>query len=385
MFSLLSIAATGAQRSLELIRRISGADIVVHNGSLRFLGSDVVGTQRNLRLPQTRQPPSLDANVHKIISSIPGVLIASPVLIAKANIISSNGLATVGVYGVDPLSYLEVSPLEVEIGRFLGGLGVYEVVISKSIADELNILAGDNIVLTLGNTSITFKVVGVYRAVNKFAENTIYIPIDIVQNTTGLNNRISQVLIKCVDPSQARDIAQQIMNTITGVAVFIPTAMVQNVSQAISTVTYFFMTIGLVAVTAGVFSVMNTMFMAVVERTREIGIMKAIGASDGFVLRLFLLESIIIGLIGGIICIIFGSALSYTIMPIVSQIGLRGMFNTPGGSGPRYVSLLQLTPTITPLNILTSLALGMAVGIVAGVYPAYRAYKLKPVEAIRHV
>lgn len=382
MLSLLSIATAGVQRSLEIIRGLSGADIVVYNGSRGSTTDNIPSTPRDFRLFQPWLQTYLDADTYRAISSIPGVLIASPILMFRASIVFHNMSSTIGVYGVEPSNYLSLSSLELENGRFLDGLGVYEVVIGRAIADELGVSVGDNINLVVGNKSIILRVIGVYRALNRFAENTAYIPIDIAQNITGLN-KISQILVKCSDPLQAQEVGRRITDLIPGVSVFVATATVQNLSQAINTVTHFFMTIGLIAITAGIFSIMNTMSMAVAERMREIGIMKAIGASNSFILKLFLLESTVIGFIGGITGVVIGLIISYTIAPIAAQLGIQRIFGMPmGRSG---VQSIRFTPMITPLNIAISLALGVAVGIIAGIYPAYRAYRLRIVEAMRYV
>lgn len=125
------------------------------------------------------------------------------------------------------------------------------------------------------------------------------------------------------------------------------------------------------------------MTMAVIERTREIGMPEVVGAKDSFIVKLFLLESTIIGVIGE--CgIAIGLAPSYTIVSLILRIGTPEFLGIPR----REFALPQLaniTPIITLLNIIIALILGIAVGVLAGIYPTYRAYKLKPVKALRYV
>ncbi|MEM3489966.1 MAG: FtsX-like permease family protein, partial [Nitrososphaerota archaeon] len=141
-----------------------------------------------------------------------------------------------------------------------------------------------------------------------------------------------------------------------------------------------FAAIGLVALLAGSFGVVNTMIMSISERTREIGTLKAIGARDSKILKIFLTEALLIGLIGGAIGVIVGTSLSY-VFPMLT----RGIFGAAPFIGGRRGVGLTIAPAITPFNIALCFSLGVLVGILAGLYPAWRAARMKPVEALRHV
>jgi putative ABC transport system permease protein len=138
---------------------------------------------------------------------------------------------------------------------------------------------------------------------------------------------------------------------------------------------------GISLLVAGI-GIMNIMIVSLMERTREIGILKALGMKSRTVLLIFLSESIIMGLLGGAI----GLGLGWTLASIVARSGFltsgRQMVGTNqpafGGGG------LAITPVLSPTLFMGALAFGLIVSIVFALYPAWRASRLKPVEALRY-
>ena len=129
-----------------------------------------------------------------------------------------------------------------------------------------------------------------------------------------------------------------------------------------------FVGIAAISLLVGGIGIMNTMFTAVLERTREIGVMKAIGARNSDVLGLFLIESGLLGLAGGVIGVILGAAISK---------GVEFGANTAFGPGTIHASF-------PPALIIGALLFSFVIGAISGVLPARRASKLKPVEALRY-
>ena len=117
--------------------------------------------------------------------------------------------------------------------------------------------------------------------------------------------------------------------------------------------------------------IMNIMIVSLIERTREIGILKALGMKSRTVLMIFLGESVIIGLMGAIIGIILGWALANVTATVLSS----GVF----GSGS-----FTITPLLTPEVLIGALGFGVGVSVIFALYPAWRASKLKPVDALRY-
>jgi len=147
------------------------------------------------------------------------------------------------------------------------------------------------------------------------------------------------------------------------------------------TLTTFFTIIGLVALLAGGFGVVNTMMISVSERTREIGTLKAIGARQGQIMKIFVSEAFLIGVIGACTGILIGLLVSFALPSFTGAASTSGL----GGAGVVGLFRGTLTASISPGLVLLSLALGISVGVIAGLYPAWRASKMNPVEALRHV
>jgi putative ABC transport system permease protein len=135
---------------------------------------------------------------------------------------------------------------------------------------------------------------------------------------------------------------------------------------------------GISLLVAGV-GIMNIMIVSLMERTREIGILKALGMKNRTVLLIFLSEAIIIGLMGAVIGIAFGWGLAN----IVARLGLVGG-RLQGGYQAAAVAQMSITPVLTPTVFLGAFAFGLIVSVVFALYPAWRASKLKPVEALRY-
>jgi putative ABC transport system permease protein len=117
--------------------------------------------------------------------------------------------------------------------------------------------------------------------------------------------------------------------------------------------------------------IMNIMIVSLIERTREIGILKALGMKSRTVLTIFLGESVIIGLIGAVIGIVLG----WILASVTARVLASGAF---GGGG------FTITPLLTPEVLVGALAFGVGVSVIFALYPAWRASKLKPVEALRY-
>jgi putative ABC transport system permease protein len=263
-----------------------------------------------------------------------------------------------------------------------------QVVLGTSIAKEFKKTVGDSIDLPVKPASAapdfvnhTFKVVGILNTTRTAPDNFAYVNITDGQMLlkdslpTAIRGQIEvgqftqsiHVYAKSrTSLSELDNIANRINAQVSGVKASKPSAIVDAFKSGGMVFTEITTAAALLALVIGGLSVVNTMFMAVAERVREIGLKKAVGATTYDVMGEFLVEATFIGLIGGLI----GYGLGVAIVVI------RNVF-FPAADGS---TLFLITPTLTAFSIGFATVLGAA----AGVFPAWRAARLDPVVALRN-
>jgi len=291
--------------------------------------------------------------------------------------------ATVSVDGVDPLVWKEMTTSELESGRFLGPSDYNAVIVGNRIAeDTFKQPLTVNRMITIEEKA--FKVVGILKESGGFGgdDNKIIMPIKAARDTledVG-SDEFDSITLKVanmdyVDPiMEAADKELMISRHLTEKEKDFRISSSQSVQETMSditqTMTLFLGAIAAVSLLVGAVGIANTMFTSVLEKTKEIGIMKSIGAKNSDIMMIFLLNSAIVGLVGGLLGICLGTGIS-SLLPF---LGMRMM-----GIGRE-----GMTTVVTPTLLIYALLISISIGMVAGVIPAYRASKLKPVDALRY-
>ena len=151
-----------------------------------------------------------------------------------------------------------------------------------------------------------------------------------------------------------------------------PRAFQERITTTLNSMSLFLAAIAAISLIVGAVGISNTMFTSVLEKTKEIGIMKAIGAKNRDILMIFLLNSGLLGLVGGIGGVILG---------VLGSSLISSLSDTSSAS----IGRLSLSSTyFSPQLIIGAFLLSMIIGMIAGVIPAYRASRLKPVDALRY-
>ncbi|MEM3673280.1 MAG: FtsX-like permease family protein [Candidatus Bathyarchaeia archaeon] len=192
------------------------------------------------------------------------------------------------------------------------------------------------------------------------------------------------ILVKVSNPQYAESVGEDIENLFPpySVTVFVPSALMRQVDNVLNIVQMFLMAIGSISLLVAGVGIMNIMTVAVMERTREIGILKAIGAKSRTVLGMFLAEAVLIGIIGGVIGVFTGYGLSYGLAQILSNFmqpqRRETVLQTP------ETQRLAVNPVFSMEWTIVAIVFAIIICIIFGLYPARKASKLNPVEALRY-
>jgi putative ABC transport system permease protein len=289
--------------------------------------------------------------------------------------------ATLSITGVDPQVWQYLNSLEVKSGRLLEPADKYVAVIGSGVASGIYKRdIGVNQVITVNGKSV--RVVGVLKEEGGGQDRQIYMPIGAAVNVIkdakkGVFNSIA-VKAKSVDVVDT--VTEAIENKLMisrhinkkedrDFSIITLKSMAESVTNMTSSVTLFLGAIAAVSLIVGAVGIANTMFTSVLEKTKDIGTMKAIGAKNRDILKIFLFNSAMVGFVGGIFGIILGALVS-AVFPMI------GVSMT----SPENETSISLSPRL----MIIGLGLAILIGVVSGVVPAYRASKLKPVDALRY-
>lgn len=304
-----------------------------------------------------------DADVRRI-ERVPGVQAAVPTVSTFFD-----GLGTVSfgppsqVYGVPP----EQIPLlwsqdDLEAGRFPQRGDTYQVVIGTTIAKNEKLGLGS----TLNWRDKDFQVIGLLKETQTAPDGWLIAPMDIVQKVIKRPGLITQINVIPEDKSQAAALTARIKDQVENVNVQTLEEQLDQIEQGLGVFNAILLSSAVLAAIIGGLAVVNTMIMSVSERTPEIGLKKAIGATNGDIVGEFLLEAAVIGLLGGVIGFLLGW-------------GMAGLLNLLATSALGGAEIFKVTLRLAAIAI----GFAVALGVGAGLLPAWGASRLDPVIALR--
>ena len=277
-----------------------------------------------------------------------------------------------GLPAEDYQQFYADSGIEVQDGRAIKSGEKDVVVIGSRVAKEMfskEVSVGNKLTIN----KVDFKVVGILKEIgNPDYDNRISIPLDASREIFNEPIKVDTIIAQVKSSSDIPDLQERVKKELehkrgdTNFQVLTATQILQQINQVLGVMQIVLVGIAAISLLVGAIGIMNSMYTSVLERTKEIGIMKSIGARNPDILWIFLIEAGLIGLVGGV----FGTALGTTIALIVGSIAKQSGF----------LLIIKIEASVLLLGLLFAFIVGM----LSGILPAYQASKLKPVDALRY-
>lgn len=379
------------ERFISLITWLSVAGVTLGVASLICVFSVLTGYKETLRdkivgmnAHVTAYPDRRAADLAGSLGSITairGVTSAAPFLMGQAMVNSAVSARGIAVRGVDPSD----EPVFANLGKSMvaGEIGALKakrssVVLGKELAADLGVKLGDQVRVTVpgGGTPklMNYRVAGIFSSgMFEFDSKIAMVGIDDARTLLGVGDGVSGIEVRVDDIYRSESYAAEI-NKALGPAwtVFDWKRLNRNMFYALELQRVVLSLIMGLVVLVAAFNVTATLIMVVLEKTREIGIMKAMGASSRTIGRIFAIEGLLVGVAGASA----GSALGLALCYLQKRFGLISI--------PSDVYLFDKLPvSVDPLASALFAVGAVALCLIAAVYPSWRAGRLDPVEAIR--
>lgn len=354
------------------------AIIVVMMGLMGGFREEIMSTTIENNPHVVIEPKEGENEIHlyRTLSAIvwmyPGVEAVSPRLKGKAVVEHRDRARGVEVVGVipadeDPLMRVERDLIE---GSFMDlELSRYSAVIGSKLAEDIRASTGDRIELIRENRSISLKIAGIVETGTASDKTLVYIPLKTAQDILGKGDIVSEVSVRLSDLYDAPYLAEEI-NRKTSYTARSWVDINRDILNLLETQSRFVVVFYILIFAIAGFGIANTMIMIITRRTREIGILMAMGATRFSIMKIFILESLILAPPSALI----GCILAY--------IAARLIMMYPVELPSEIYMVSRMTVVMEPEFFLWAVVYSMFVNLVAGLYPAYRASRLDPVEAI---
>ncbi len=390
--SLGSISSAKLRSSLTTLGIIIGIAAVVANVSLgasfnQYFEDELGTVGSDFIIVFSEDINLFFDNQLQVVDSVAGVEGVSPFRQQLAGVTYQSTLRQVAIQGVSE-DYETISNVQMEEGEFLSDKDKYVAVLGSEVAYEkfdrdlpfrnsidIELIRRDGTAI-----SHSFKIVGIIDSPDSAffdtgAKEQIFIPIDTMNEMLGIDD-YGGFWVSARDPDSVREVSDTIDSRLArslGVSerdldnedvkpysIINQADVLDNLGELSASLSSLFVSVALISLLVGSIGITNIMLVSVTERTKEIGLLKSVGYTRSNIIVLFIIESIVLGLIGGILGTI---------------LGLGGFYLA--------ASIVGLPAVFLPSLFVVGIGIAVVVGLVAGVYPANKASKLDPVESLR--
>lgn len=372
VIAMISIGQ-GAQQSIESSIQGLGSNLLtVYPGALQT-GRGIVSSGRGAA-------QSLKSEDVPIISAIPGVSLVAPELDRRFQVVSPSGNNTNTTVIGATVDYATVRNLNLSSGAFISDINERSLgrvaVLGPTVMTDLfgeEAIPDDVIGQNVRINGTNFKILGVLtsKGGNSFSstDNMVFVPLSTMQKILAGSDFLTTISVSVESKDQMPNVQTAATEALTikhrvdepDFSIISQADILGTLTQVTDAFTLFLASIAGISLFVGGIGIMNMMLTTVTERTREIGLRKAIGAKARDINIQFLGEAIILTLVGGAIGVIFGALVALG----VSQLGI-------------------IQTSISLSSVLLSFGVSATIGIIFGYYPARRAAKMNPIEALRY-
>ncbi|HPJ30899.1 MAG TPA: ABC transporter permease [Methanothrix sp.] len=310
----------------------------------------------------------------EFVWTIPGVVAVSPALSTTATLSFEDNVDNVEMTGVVPEDLNQVTSIgdkymiEGDLYAIQSGR---RVVLGEEMTEELEVKLGEEIVASFPDAkTIHLVVAGIFRTGIPEWDGSAFVSLDTAQEFLGEGDVVTYINIQIADPYQADGVAAEI--SAQGYEAESWRTLFPEFEETLAIETFSNNLILALVLLIASFGIANVMNMLVLEKTREIGMLMAMGAASSSIRRTFVIESGILGLAGGV----FGSGFGYLVSTYLHS--LQYTIEVPTAPQPIVIKFL-----VDPFDLIAFPLLALALSMIAGVYPAHRASRLDPVVALR--
>ena len=310
----------------------------------------------------------IDEDIYKQITSDPDIDKITPLLAQLAydpEKMEGKGGFT-NYLGIEE-SYMPLKPnVEIIKGEWFSGNDVNEVILGYDAAESEKKSVSDKI--SIPGKDIVFTIVGIFNRTGSQEDGTVFLPLKTTQRIFDTEGKLTGIGIKLKQIEKISEFEDRLY-PIASIQVISMSQVKGTILNLVNSAKILIMSVAFIAIFVAIIGVINTILMSVFERTQEIGIMKAIGASRLDIFQLIWMETLIVCTLGGI----FGSIIAIFGGNLVEILVRKVMPYAPGGK------LLLITPELLLFSFLGVIV----VGIISGLYPAFKAASMRPIEVIR--
>ena len=370
---------------------IKGSDQAIFGNAVRLYGGNIQAHDAGFRERARRLPilPLEDAD------AVVSAATAQPEVVAAAKRIQTGGLIS-SSEGNFPVVITAIQP-EVEAaysiqaenlaeGRYLEPGEGDAIYIGRGLADALDVGVGERVSL-LGRSKHeemrqrTMTIVGIYDlGMPEMEKGTVFMTLEEAQSLYNLRDEVTEVAINLAEVGQEKIVVPVLTAALPGYEIDTWDTLRPEIRETMSTKLAFTSVIGLIVILVASIGILNIQLMAFFERTREMGVMAALGMMGRGIMGLFLLEGTLIGALGAIIGCVIGALL----LGWIGHVGIDFSFATGMGE---IVALMgeRLYPKVSAADIISRGVLVIFIVMLASLWPAWQAARKEPAEALHHV